>query len=60
MLPDKFKIKGAVFDLNKLVEKREDFVRSWERSLGHQIRDLPDVSDVFEEVLTFLKRIGVR
>jgi len=50
----KFKFKGVDFDLESLVRRKDDFRNAWESSLRHQMRNLPGINDVFNEVLEFL------
>jgi len=54
---DKFCFKGVTFNLETLVDRKEDFDGSWEASLRHQLNVLPDFDDVFEVVGKYLKKI---
>ena len=37
-----------------LNNRREYYLKAWERSLGHQLRDLPEFEKVWEEVVKFV------
>jgi Uncharacterized conserved protein len=48
ILPEKFKLKGVSMD--NLPMKRKDFEHAWESSLKHQLKNLPNFDDVFNDV----------
>jgi len=58
ILPKKFEIRGVKFDLSSLEERKNDFANAWEKSLGHQIKELPDFDRVYEVVVEQLKLLG--
>jgi predicted nucleotidyltransferase component of viral defense system len=48
----KCEFKGIKTDINTLSMDREQIKGSWDGSLGHQMRDVPDFDSVFTEILT--------
>lgn len=44
----KCELKGVTPEVNKFQERKEILNRDWQRSLGHQIRELPDFERAFE------------
>ena len=57
ILPEKFENKGVKPDLEGLKNRREYYVRAWEKSLGHQLRDLPEFGKVWTEVVKSVEEI---
>jgi len=57
IISDKFRFKGVKFNLEALLDRREDFDGSWEASLRHQLNILPDFDNVFVDVVEYLKRV---
>lgn len=55
IIKDKFVFKGVIFDLDKLLDRRDDFNGSWEASLSHQLSVLPDFDEVFVDVVKYLE-----
>jgi len=55
ILPEKFRIKNAQFELETFKERRIHYKRAWERSLAHQINPLPEFNKVWNDVLRFLE-----
>ncbi|KUH34012.1 CRISPR-associated protein Csx11 [Thermococcus celericrescens] len=60
VLPLKFKVKGVEPSLNLLRNRREYYLRAWESSLGHQLRELPDFDRVWGDTLMFLEDLMER
>ncbi len=54
ILPEKFANKGVEPDLEQLKNRRGYYSRAWERSLGHQLRKLPEFERVWTEVIKFI------
>jgi predicted nucleotidyltransferase component of viral defense system len=52
----KCKFKNVVVNLHELEIRKDHFIKSWQNSLIHQIKDLPDPARVFEEVLYALQK----
>ncbi|MBC8525265.1 MAG: nucleotidyl transferase AbiEii/AbiGii toxin family protein [Candidatus Cloacimonetes bacterium] len=52
----KCKFKNVVVNLHELEIRKDHFVKSWQNSLIHQIKDLPDPTCVSEEVLYALHK----
>jgi predicted nucleotidyltransferase component of viral defense system len=59
ILPEKFKEKGVVVDIQDLENRKNDFRNAWEISLGHQLKELPDFETVFSIVLQEVKTMCV-
>jgi len=57
IINDKFGFKDVTLDIDDLYDRREDFRNAWENSLRHQLEDLPVFTEVFEDVVIFLKGI---
>ena len=51
ILPEKFANKGVKPDLEQLKNRREYYAMAWERSLGHQLRKLPEFEKVWTGVI---------
>jgi len=51
ILLEKCQYKGVILDINKLNHNRESFASTWNVSLRHQMKDVPDFKDVFEKIL---------
>ncbi len=54
---DKFRFREVTFNIEALLDRRDDFDGSWEASLRHQLNVLPDVDNVFEDVVKYLKML---
>jgi predicted nucleotidyltransferase component of viral defense system len=52
----KCRFKNLKPDLDSIMERKDDFRDSWENSLSHQLKDLPDFDDVYDNVAMILKR----
>lgn len=52
----KCKFKGMKPELASFIERRDDFQNSWKNSLEHQLKNLPDFDDIYENVSAMLKR----
>lgn len=50
ILSSKFDHRNVKFDLSSLEERKKDFQTAWKKSLGHQIRELPDFEVVYNDV----------
>ena len=57
IIAKKFRFKGVSPDLDSLISRKEDFRNAWERSLRHQMKDLPNFGDVFDKVREFLEEL---
>jgi len=55
ILPEKFANKDIEPNLEGLKSRREYYLRAWERSLGHQLRKLPEFERVWTEVIKFIE-----
>jgi predicted nucleotidyltransferase component of viral defense system len=55
ILPEKFANKGVAPNLEQLRDRREYYLRAWEKSLGHQLRKLPEFEKVWTEVIKFIE-----
>jgi predicted nucleotidyltransferase component of viral defense system len=52
----KCEFKGIEPEMGTFLDRRENFRLSWENSLVHQLKSLPDFTEVFTEVSAVLKR----
>ena len=43
-------------DLDELLARKTKFIHSWENSLKHQLKELPDAEKTFENVIKFLSK----
>ena len=57
ILPEKFANKDVEPNLEGLKDRRGYYLRAWERSLGHQLRKLPEFERVWAEVVKFVGEI---
>ena len=57
ILYEKFRFKGVAFDLDDLHDRKDDYRLSWESSLSHQLRDLPDFNEVYDTAASYLGEI---
>lgn len=55
ILFEKFKIKDVAIDINDLENRSEDFQKSWEQSLSHQLKELPNFKETFSTVIEGVK-----
>jgi len=51
VLDEKCEFKDIERDLQDLMDRKEDYLYSWENSLQHQMEDVPEFEDVFDEVM---------
>lgn len=51
----KCEFKNLTPKINELLIRKTDFINSWESSLRHQLRELPPVNKVFNNVIKFLE-----
>ena len=56
IINEKFRFKGVEFNVDSLLNRKDDFKNAWESSLRHQMRDLPDFNTVFGYVVEFMER----
>jgi len=57
ILPEKCKFKEVKIDKNALQERKDDFKNAWETSLRHQLKEVPDFTQVFGEILRIIESI---
>ncbi|WP_099209811.1 nucleotidyl transferase AbiEii/AbiGii toxin family protein [Thermococcus henrietii] len=57
ILRPKFEAKGVEPDINALQGRKPYYERAWESSLGHQLRELPEFSTVWNDVLELVKEV---
>ncbi|MDV3104690.1 nucleotidyl transferase AbiEii/AbiGii toxin family protein [Thermococcus waiotapuensis] len=57
ILPEKFENKGVRPDLEWLKDNKEYYWRAWEKSLGHQLKELPEFERVWMEIMRFVEGI---
>ena len=55
ILLKKCEYKGVVVDLSLLNQKRDQFAAAWNKSLRHQVREIPDFNEAFEKILEEIK-----
>ena len=53
----KCEYKNLEPDIEELIKRRTKFENAWEASLKHQLPEIPSATDVFDEVIEFLKNI---
>ena len=53
----KCKYKNVEPNIDELVTRKTNYEKTWEGSLRHQLPKLPSATDVFDEVVEFLKKI---
>jgi len=53
----KCEFKKLELDIEEFINRRTKFENAWEASLRHQLPKLPSATDVFDEVIEFLKKI---
>ena len=53
----KCKYKKVVPNIDELVTRKINYEKTWEGSLQHQLQELPSATDVFDNVIDFLKKI---
>lgn len=51
ILPSKFQQRDIQFDLHSIEKRKINFENAWNKSLSHQINELPDFDSVYKEVL---------
>lgn len=51
----KCEFKDMKPELDSFSERKKDFKSSWENSLGHQLKDLPDFNKTYDKVVMILK-----
>lgn len=51
VLDEKCEFKDVERDLEELKGRKEDYLYSWENSLQHQMENVPEFEDVFDEVM---------
>lgn len=56
---EKCKYKGITPELSYFNGKEKYYKGAWESSLEHQMKDLPDFYEVFQEVRGILKKLGI-
>jgi len=60
VFPEKFEFKNVKPDVKEFKGRKDDFKNAWERSLAHQLKELPEFEDVvsfiFEEVKNVFKK----
>ena len=44
-------------NIYELIARKTNYEKTWKASLKHQISELPYVTDVFDDVIDFLKKI---
>lgn len=50
IIDEKCKFKDVTPKIQALKEREEDFKNAWESSLGHQLRDIPEFGDIFDNI----------
>ena len=53
----KCEFKKLELDIEEFINRRTKYENAWEASLRHQLPKLPSATDVFDEVIEFLKKI---
>ena len=53
---EKCKDRDVIPDLKRLMDRRSNFANSWENSLKHLIKPLPNFTDTFEEVIQIVEK----
>ena len=54
---EKYQFKGMEPDLDSFLKRKDDFKNSWENSLGHQLKKLPDFYETYDKVAMILRRL---
>jgi len=57
MLEKKFVFKGIEPDIKGLISRKEDFRNSWENSLKHQMKTVPEFDGVFDIIQTMMNEL---
>jgi predicted nucleotidyltransferase component of viral defense system len=57
IVKEKFESKGVGFNLVYVEGRRNQFLKAWENSLKHQMKEVPKFDAVFDDVLMLLKNI---
>jgi len=55
VLPQKFSVRNVKFEINEFLSRKNDYENAWKNSLRHQLKQLPDFKEVFDDVLNLLK-----
>lgn len=56
---EKCKFKGVKPTIKAYDEIEESIKSAWSKSLGHQMKDLPDFDEVFQEIRDILEKLGI-
>jgi predicted nucleotidyltransferase component of viral defense system len=54
---EKCQFKDMEPDLDSFLKRKDDFKNSWENSLGHQLKELPDFHEAYDKVAMILRRL---
>ncbi len=55
ILDEKCRLKNVKLDIFSLEDRRLDFAKAWESSLGHQLKELPSFNYVYDEVTKLVR-----
>jgi predicted nucleotidyltransferase component of viral defense system len=55
ILKNKCEFKKIELNIDLLRSRKTKFIKAWENSLKHQVKDLPPANEVFEKVMVFLQ-----
>jgi predicted nucleotidyltransferase component of viral defense system len=53
----KCRFKNLKPDMDSIIKRKDDFRASWENSLSHQLKDLPDFDETYNNVTSILKEL---
>jgi len=59
ILPEKFRMKSVKPVLTDLKRRKDDFRNAWVNSLRHQLRDLPNFDEVYENIEKKMEEIWI-
>ncbi len=59
IFPEKFKFKNVKINIKDFENEKDNFKNAWEKSLKHQIKELPDFEEVFSTVFKEVKKMRI-
>jgi len=57
LFQEKCKYKKVEPNIEELIDKKPNYEKTWKASLQHQLPELPPATDVFDNVIDFLKKM---